>query len=193
MTETRHDRREPVRPDLGRMGIWLLIAALGMFFAASLVGTLVVRARAQAWPPPGTPDVVPGLWLSTALLLLSSATMAGALTAIRRGHQIHLRRRLAFTLLLGVGFLASQAINWWSLVHTTLTVSSHLFGFTFYVLTGLHAVHVVGGLVPLSVVTWRAGSGRFTADHHAGVLYTAMYWHFLDVVWLVLFALFLLG
>jgi cytochrome c oxidase subunit III len=193
MTEAGHDRHEPARPEFARMGMWLLIAALGMLFAASVVGTLVVRSRAQAWPPPGTPDVTGGLWLSTFLLLLSSGTVASALGAVRRGNQIGLRRDLRFTLLLGFGFLASQSFNWWRLVSASLTVSSHLFGFTFYVLTGLHAVHVLGGLIPLSIVAWRAGAGRYTASNPGGLVTTAMYWHFLDVVWLALFALFILG
>jgi cytochrome c oxidase subunit III len=180
-----------VRHDVGRLGMWLLLAALAMLFAGSVVGTLVVRSRAAAWPPPGTPDVTAGLWLSTALLALSSATLAWALAGIRRGDAARLRRGLAATLLLGVGFLASQALNWARLATAGLDATGHLYGFTFYLLTALHAAHVLGGVAPLAVTTARAAAGRYSVSSHAGVTYVAMYWHFLDAVWLLLFALLL--
>jgi cytochrome c oxidase subunit 3 len=190
---TRESRHDPVQEAVGRLGMWVFLLVVSMLFASSVVATLIVRSRAQAWPPPGTPAVVPGLVVSTGLLLLSSGTMAWALHSIRREHKEALRRGLALTLLLGVGFLASQTANWLHLSASHLTMRSHLYGFTFYVLTFLHAAHVVGGLVPLAAVTWRAWRRGYTAERHAGVTYTALYWHFLDVVWLVLFALFVLS
>jgi cytochrome c oxidase subunit 3 len=74
-----------------------------------------------------------------------------------------------------------------------VTPSANLYGFTFYMLTGLHAAHVIGGLALLAIVTVRAFCGRYSANAHAGVLYSTMYWHFLDGVWLVMFAVMLLG
>ena len=69
---------------------------------------------------------------------------------------------------------------------------TNLYGFLFYLLTGLHALHVVGGLVPLAVTTARAWQGKYTAVAHAGVEHVALYWHFLDVIWLVLFGVLVL-
>ncbi|MFH0982206.1 MAG: cytochrome c oxidase subunit 3 [Planctomycetota bacterium] len=67
------------------------------------------------------------------------------------------------------------------------TASTGMYMFSFYLLTGLHGAHVIGGLVPLTVVTTKAFRGRYTRDYYPGVKYVAMYWHFLDVVWLVMF------
>ena len=163
-----------------------------MLFAASVMGLLVVRSNATAWPPPGVPSLPRLLWLSTLLILAASAAIHWALTGIRRGDAGRLRAGLALTILLGLAFLASQTVNWFALVAANLTAKTNLYGFTYYLLTGLHALHVVGGLVPLSIVTVRAWRGRYSAAAHAGVEYTATYWHFLDGVWLILWAVLLL-
>ena len=170
------------------MGMAALLAALGMLFGGSIVATLIVRSRAAAWPPPGMPPLPSRLWLSTALILGTSVALGGALRAARRGQQRALRRRLVAALLLGLAFLASQTASWFTLVAEQVTPRRNLWAFTFFVLTVLHALHVVGGLVPLSTVTARAWTGRYSPSAHAGVEYTALYWHFLDAVWLVLFA-----
>ena len=190
--DQRPDRGAPAPLDAGRLGMRLLLAALGMLFAASVMGLLVVRSNATAWPPPGVPGLPRGLWLSTLVILAASAAIHWALTGIRRGDAGRLRAGLALTILLGLAFLASQTVNWFALVAANLTAKTNLYGFTYYLLTGLHALHVVGGLVPLSIVTVRAWRGRYSAAAHAGVEYTATYWHFLDGVWLILWAVLLL-
>jgi cytochrome c oxidase subunit 3 len=106
----------------------------------------------------------------------------------RQGRQKSLRAGLLATLVLGLGFLASQTVCWFSLVARDFTMRTNLYGFLFYLLTGLHALHVVGGLVPLGLTTVRAFEGRYSAASHEGVAHVALYWHFLDVIWLVLFA-----
>jgi cytochrome c oxidase subunit 3 len=186
-------RSRPVPLDTGRLGMRILLLSLSMLFAASLAGMVVVRSHAAAWPPAGTPSLPGGLWLSTLLILASSATIAWALRGIGRGDAAVLKIGLGATLLLGVGFLISQTFNWFVLVAENVTPRLNLFAFTFYLLTVLHALHVVGGLVPLGVVTGRAWRGVYSSDFHPGVRYVATYWHFLDVIWLVLFTvLFLL-
>jgi len=97
-------------------------------------------------------------------------------------------RWVGATLGLAFLFLGVQAWNWWGLISLRLTASSNLYGFTFFMLTGLHAAHVVGGVVLLSIVFARARAGRYGSGHHPGVTYAAMYWHFLDAIWLLLFA-----
>jgi len=175
----------------GRLGMRLFLASLGMVFAATIAGYLVVRARAETWPPPGVPVLPRTLWVSTVILLASSVTVAAAQRGIGRGEQRTLRAGLALTAALGVAFLVSQTVNWFALVAAQLTMRTNLYGFTFYLLTGLHALHVLGGLGPLLVVTRRAFAGRYTATAHAGVANIAAYWHFLDIVWLVMFAVLL--
>ncbi len=175
-------------PGAGKLAMRLFLAALAVLFAASMVGYLVVRLRAPEWPPEGSPRLPAGLWISTLILLASSGTMAGALAAIRDGRAGALRNWLYTTGLLGVAFFVSQVLNWQHLVTAHhLPAQKNLYAFTFYLLSGLHGVHVLGGLVPLAITATRAVRQRYTAEDHAGVEYLSMYWHFLDAVWIVMF------
>jgi cytochrome c oxidase subunit III len=180
-------------PD-ARLGMFLFLAALGMLFAATLTGYLVVRTRAGAWPPAGSPRLPGGLWLSTVVLLLSSGTMQRALVAARAGREAALRNALHLTLILGLVFLANQQYNWQHfLAAHHLPPQANLYAFTFYMLTGLHSAHVIGGLVGLAFTVGRAGQGRYTAASWAGVERMTIYWHFLDAAWLVMFFLLLVA
>ena len=141
---------------------------------------------------------LPGwLWLSTIVLLVSSVTMQHAVVAARRGRIQVMRAELAATLALAAAFLALQVVCWaqWAEpMQALIGQTERRFLLTaFYVLTGLHAIHVIGGLIPLTVITKRAAAGRYTAERHAGIVYTAMYWHFLDGMWLVIFITLLIG
>jgi cytochrome c oxidase subunit I+III len=98
-----------------------------------------------------------------------------------------LKTMLVVTTLLGIGFLISQGLCWQRLYAAQVPPTANLYAYTFYTLTGLHAVHVIAGLSLLGVVTLRAFQGLYSALYHPGVRYSVMYWHFLDVVWLVLF------
>jgi len=186
-------RSAPVPLRTGLMGMKILILALSMLFGASIFGYLVIRNRAEVWPPPGVPRLPATLWVSTLIIVISSFTMQSALRAARADRQAALRTGLALTTLLGGAFLLSQTLNWFALVAANLTAKTNLYGFTFYMLTGLHAAHVVGGLVPLAVITMRAFAGRYSAAAHEGVAYTAVYWHFLGGVWVILFAVLMLA
>ena len=190
--DPRDRRREPAPLASGKLGMRLLLLTLGVLFAATLSGYLAIRGRAEVWPPPGVPALPASLWLSTALIVASSFSVQWALRGIRRGLQRPLRLGLALTALLGVAFLVSQTLNWFALVAASFTARTNLYGFLFYLLTALHAVHVLGGLVPLGAVAARALAGRYTGARHNPVEYVAMYWHFLDGVWVVLFAVLLL-
>lgn len=190
MTETGDPRRarEGEIPGAGVLGMWLFLATLSVLFLASIAGYLVVRLKAEAWPPPGMPRLPSGLWLSTALLLAGSATVHLALSRIRLGGRSATVRWLSATLTLAILFLLTQAWNWSGLIAARMTASTkNLYAFTFFMLTGLHAAHVIGGVILLAVVTARAARGRYGSGRHGGVTYAAMYWHFLDVVWIVLF------
>jgi cytochrome c oxidase subunit 3 len=180
-------RGAPAPLATGRLGMKLFILALSMLFAASILGYLVVRSRAAAWPPPDMPVLPSTLWISTVIMLASSVTMQAAVRAARTDRRAALKSWMSLTTLLGFAFLASQTVNWFALVAVHLTARVNLYGFTFFILTGLHAAHVVGGIVPLSVVTARSWRGRYSAAFHPGVEYCKIYWHFLDVVWLVMF------
>ena len=172
----------------GMMGFGLFLASLGMLFGASMVAYLIIRVRADAWPPPGMPSLPAGLWVGTLLLITSSGTVEWARRSVRAGRQTLVGPLMAATWLLGIAFLAAQVINWTALLGAEVSASTNLYGFTFYTMTGLHGVHVIGGLLPMTVVTFKALRGAYTAQSHGGIAYSAVYWHFLDVVWLVMFA-----
>lgn len=182
--------REGTIPGAGVLGMWLFLATLAVLFVAAIAGYLVVRLDAAQWPPPGMPRLPKGMWAATALILAASVTIHKALRAIEAGQRTASQRWLWTTLALGVAFLAVQSVNWWRLV-AAHTSTKNLYAFTFFMLTGLHAAHVVGGLVLLGIVASRAARGRYGSGQHAGFTYAAMYWHFLDAVWIVVFGVLL--
>jgi cytochrome c oxidase subunit 3 len=177
---------------LGTFGMLLFLASLTVLFAASLAAYVVVRSRAEQWPPPGAPSLPSGLWLSTGILLACSVAIHTAKSFARQGWRGALAGALVVTSLLGLAFLLNQWRCWQVLRESYAEGPSDLFALTFYMLTGLHGLHVIGGIVLLVVVTWKALARRYTVARHAGVQYAAMYWHFLDGVWLILFAVLLL-
>jgi cytochrome c oxidase subunit III len=174
-------------PGAAPFGLALFLVSLSVLFVAGLVAYAVVRARAPSWPPAGTAPLPWTLWLSTALLVVSSGTIHLALRGARAGAQGQVRAGLALTSLLAVGFLVGQGVSWNIMAAGRILPTRDLYGFTFFVLTALHAVHVIGGAIPLAVATWRGWRGAYGPDEHEGVKLVSMYWHFLDVVWLVLF------
>jgi len=170
----------------------VFLVSLTMLFAACIVGYLVVRVRAESWPPPGAPALPFTIWTSTLLVLGVSVAAQRALGAARADRRAALQRDLGLAMILGLLFLASQSWSWLRVVGAP-SFREHLWGFGFLMLTGLHAAHVAGGLVALAVVLWLARRGAYGPANHAGVLNTAVYWHYLTGVWLVLLALLLSG
>ena len=188
MTGDPRTARGGVVPGAGVLGMWVFLASLAVLFIAAIVGFLIVRLRADGGPPTAPLRLPIGMWAATMVLLAGSVSIHRALHAIRGGRQTACSRLLAVALVLGVLFLAVQSWNWWELIRRSLTASSNLGAFTFFMLTGLHAAHVIGGFALLAIVWERSRRGRYDGQLHSGVTYAAMYWHFLDGVWLVLFA-----
>ena len=176
----------------GVLGLRLFLLSLGILFAAVLIGYVVLRLSPALESTIEIPPLPRGLWLSTLFLLGGSGTIQMALTGVRRERPRWLRTGMVATAILGIAFLATQTvcwIDWAGHLRSSLAETQRAFLVTsFYVFTGLHATHVIGGLVPLTVVTRRAFADRYTSADHAGVRYCTMYWHFLDGVWLALFA-----
>jgi cytochrome c oxidase subunit 3 len=193
----RRESHDPFRDwAAGTLGMAILLVTLGVLFAASIVLYLVIRLSAGA-PPVALPPLPRSLWLSTALIVVSSVTIQLARGAARRGQGGLLRGGLVLTLLLGAAFLVCQVVSWQPMIEVYRTLLNAdpprpFYVGSFFLLTGLHGAHVLGGLVPLGIITARAFAGRYTPQAHAGVAYTTMYWHFLDVVWVVLFAVLLI-
>jgi cytochrome c oxidase subunit III len=179
-------------PGAGSMGMALLIAALSMIFGATFILFLLFRFarlagewKASAVPLPAT------LWLSTALIVVSSYTMYAAYRAIKSDREKFLTRYLAVTLALGFAFLFLQCINWFD-VYAQLAAKDAPHNFSiafFYILTIVHAAHVLGGLIPMTVTLVKARRGVYSRNFHPGVRYSNAYWHFLTLMWLILFGM----
>lgn len=168
----------------------LLQCTVIMLFAGLVAGYLVLRmGSGGAWPPAGLPPLPATLWIPTALAVLSSVTLGLAQGSARRGDQPALVLRLGATTFLGLAFLGAQGLIWQGLFGEGLVIRHNVYGANFYVLTGLHALHMVSGVIALVVTLWRARAGRYTAGSHVGVRLTAMYWHFLGGLWVFLFAI----
>lgn len=173
-----------------RLALVMALVVETMFFAGLIGAYIVVRFSSVVWPPPNLPQLPLAVtWVNTMVLSASELTMLAALRAVRRGDGQTLRRNLLVTLVLGSIFVAVQGSEWARLIQHGFTLSSGSYGSTFYVLIGTHAVHVVGAIAWLAAVFVGARRGRYGADRHVGVELCAMYWSFVCVLWLFLFAL----
>ena len=175
-----------------RLGILVLLGAETMLFVGLIGAFLVFRMGNVMWPPLSHADIqlpraVTGI--NTVLLLLSGYTVFQALRAIRRDQVTQLRNWLIFTGTLGLLFLVIQGSEWVQLVHKGLTLQSGVYGGIFYVLIGCHAVHVLGAVIWLIIITGMAIAGRFSSVRHTGVETCTIYWIFVVALWPVLYFL----
>jgi len=171
-----------------RLGMLILLGAETMFFAGLVGAFLVYRMANETWPPmamPRLPVEVTGL--NTLILLYSAVTMWRANRAIRIGQQQVLTRMLLRTAVLGVVFLTVQGYEWAKLIGYGLTLSSGVYGATFYTLIGCHGLHVLGAVVWLLGVWLRATHQRYTATRHTGVVLCGMYWSYVVGLWPILY------
>ena len=191
------DVYEPsLTPDsLGKLGMWLFLISDAMSFGALLAAYGAIRAGAAEWAPPAE---VLGINLTagmTFLLICSSVTMVKALEAIQNGNQSRMCTFLGLTILGGLIFLGLQAYEWTHLITHGLTFTtlphgmsgSTLFGPTFYTITGFHGAHVTGGVIYLIVILIQGLRGTYTAEYNHKVEILGLYWHFVDLVWIMVF------
>src|SRR5436309_1240520 len=177
-------------PSKYKIGMWVALASVTMMFTA-LTSAYIVRANSSNdWRPLDAPRL---LWLSTALIVASSLTIEIARRALKRGNGALYSRWLMLTVLLGLGFLASQLFAWRELVAQGLYMASNPHSSFFYVLTGAHGLHLLGGILGLDYLLLR--SRRKAAEEQAEEKRQAMadsvalYWHFMDGLWIYLFLL----
>ncbi len=177
----------PLTPESwGKLGMWIFLAGDAMSFGGLIAGYAALRFGDPKWPIPSTILGVPFTAVMTFLLICSSVTMVKSLEAIQRGDRAGLRRFLALTILGGVCFLGMQAREWTHLITEGMTLTSKgLFGSTFFVLTGFHGCHVFSGVVYLSCIL--ANARRYSRDNYNAVEIAGLYWHFVDLVWILIF------
>ena len=178
------------------LGMLLFITSEVMFFAGLFAAYFNVRANAAQWPPlnPETNEafhlaILPLVGPATVLLILSSFTCQFAVWGIRRGDRTAFIRNIAVTFSIGIVFLIMQVIDYAALGSEGITLSAGTFGTTYFTLTGFHGAHVFCGVIMLGVVLYRGMAGQFSARHHDAVEAVSLYWHFVDVVWILLFSL----
>ena len=193
--QTGHGTRSVFRTEedqffAGRFGMLLFLGGVGMLFGAMILGILAIRLDDSSWPT-NLPPLPPAVWWRTAALVVSSITMQWAIWSSRKGQSLQVRVALGLTLLLGLFFLVSQTIAWfeWDTAIQALLEEEQvprLAATGFHVLTGLHAAHLIGGLIPLAVVTIAVIIGAWHAGRVRGIHYIGMYWHFMDLIWVSL-------
>lgn len=183
----------PLTPESwGKLGMWVFLAGDAMSFGTLLAGYAIMRGNSANWP---NPTEVLGISLTafmTFLLICSSVTMVKGLDAIKKGDQEGLVKYMWLTVGGGLIFLALQAYEWTHLINLGLGLAENkwgdtLFGTTFYIITGFHGMHVTGGVIYLAVIALRGKKGVYSATNWNEVEIAGLYWHFVDLVWILVF------
>jgi heme/copper-type cytochrome/quinol oxidase subunit 3 len=175
--------------DNRKLLMWLFLASDCLFFGSFIAAYLLYRDRNVTGPFPKDLYDIPFTSVSSFVLLMSSVSMVLALSAIQRGNMRAMRIWLICTALLGVSFLAGQAFEFTHFWNEGLHLDTNLFGTTFFVLTGFHGAHVSVGVLILASLVVASAQGRLTEEHTLTVELAGLYWHFVDIVWIVIFTL----
>lgn len=183
-----YDSGPPV--DRGKFAIWLFLATEVMFFTG-LIGTyIVLRNGTASWPDPEERLAVGITALNTFILITSSWFMVRALLAIQKGDKAGLVKWLGATILGGSVFLGIQVYEYSVLIfHQHSLPNTDIFWSTFYAMTGFHGLHVLVGIIWLIVLWIGAVRGKYTRENHLRIELGGLYWHFVDLVWVLLFTI----
>lgn len=177
---------QPMAELRGRVGMFCLIAAEAAIFTIFVVAYLFYIGKSVAGPRPE--DVLHAPVFLTICLLSSSLTIHAGVTALKKGNVPGFARWWLVTLALGAVFLAGMAVEWHQLIYVDgLTIQTNLFGTTYFSLVGLHAFHVMAGAAGLALGSTLALLGHVTPLHASRSDVFSLYWHFVDVVWVVVF------
>ena len=183
-----HEGHHDVR-DSRKVAMWAFLGSEVLFFGTLITTYLLYRTRVEDGP--GAADVfdIPFTSVSSFILLMSSLTMVLAHHSWERKDSRQMRIWLLATAGLGMVFLAGQVYEFTEFVHKGLTVSTSPFGSSFFVLTGFHGAHVAVGVVMLLATAFMSFAGRLRTDEGMNVELVGLYWHFVDIVWILLFTI----
>jgi cytochrome c oxidase subunit 3/cytochrome o ubiquinol oxidase subunit 3 len=170
-----------------KLAMWAFLGSECLLFGALISTYFLYRGRSLVGPTPKQIYDIPYTSVSSFVLLMSSLTMVLALAAIQRGDQRRLRVWLLATALLGMTFIGGQVYEFTSFVREGLTLKTNLFGSSFFVLTGFHGAHVTLGIVMLLSLANLSYRGKIPQEKSEIVEIAGLYWHFVDVVWIVIF------
>lgn len=173
--------------DHRKLLMWVFLGSDCLFFGSLIATYLLYKGKSLVGPYPADVFNIPYTSVSAFVLLMSSLTMVLALAAIQRGDQRGLRIWLIATALLGTVFIGGQYFEFTVFHHAGLSLTSNLFGTTFYVLTGFHGAHVTVGIIILLSFVVMSFRGRVAPEQHLNIELAGLYWHFVDVVWIVIF------
>lgn len=169
--------------------MWAFIGSECMLFGSLIIVYMVYRGKSLIGPYPADLLNIPFITVTTFVLLMSSLMMVLALSAVQRGDMRWGKVWLFMTAFFGMIFLGGQAYEFTHFVHEGLTLKTNLFGGSFFLLTGTHGAHVTVGVIWLLSLFFMAQGGRLTQANAETVEIAGLYWHFVDVVWIVLFTL----
>ncbi|RDH48271.1 cytochrome c oxidase subunit 3 [Fischerella thermalis] len=174
--------------DYRLFGLIVFLIAEGMIFMGLFGAYLAFRSTLPVWPPEGTPELellLPGV--NTINLIASSFVIHNADTAIKKNDVRGMQMWFAITAVMGIIFLAGQMYEYFRL---EFGLTTNLFASAFYVLTGFHGLHVTIGVLAILAVLWRSRKkGHYSSEKHFGIEAAEIYWHFVDVIWIILFGL----
>ena len=192
-THAMEPAETPLTPESwGKLGMWIFLAGDAVGFGTLLAGYGVMRATSADWPNPYDALGINLTAVMTFLLICSSVTMVKALEWLGKGDRQRAIHFLLYTALGGTIFVTLQAYEWTHLIHRGLHINGNpwgasLFGTSFFIVTGFHGLHVTGGVIYLlSMVRWVANRPDPAASYNA-VEISGLYWHFVDLVWIMVF------
>ena len=173
-----------------KLGMWIFLASEVMFFTGLIGAYIVLREATPSWPIPSTILNIPLTALNTFILICSSATLVKGLASAQDGDREGMQVGLFLTVLLGSLFLSIQMREYHELIiEKHFTPSSSIFGSCFFTLTGFHGAHVFIGVLCLIFTFIRSLRGAYTPAEYRGIEIVGLYWHFVDLVWIILFTI----
>ena len=184
----------------GMMGMYIFLASEVMFFGSLFASYFYLFGSHPTWPPTppqNTPEYyvswlgIPAL--NTVVLLSSGVTCHFALDGLAHDNRRRFFSLWILTIILGVGFELGQLYEFINAFHRGLTLTANTFASAFFTMTGFHGAHVLGGLILLTLILYRASRGQFDSRNHVGPAAVTLYWHFVDVVWIFLFLILYFG
>jgi cytochrome c oxidase subunit 3 len=182
--DERSEQPDPPIVSAVAVGVIVWLASELMFFSGLFAAYFTLRAKTNPWPPQGVDLGTARAAVATAVLVVSSWTMHRAVAFARRDDRRSAATWLMITVCLGTLFIANQGLEY---ADSTFSISSHAYGSMFFLMTGFHGIHVIGGLIFMAAAIWMISGRSARAPLGPTLEMCAYYWHFVDVVWVVMF------